>query len=169
MIALNEEPKLVTLINTTEDAFARQVCESYGDKAENLLEILHAVQYEHGFISDGALRTIAYQVNISRAEIHGVVSFYHDYKREKQARQTIKICRAEACQAVGVDSLIKEAEQNFDVKLDGGGKEIALQAAYCLGNCALGPAVMIDNELYGRVDIEKLKHISMKHREGSRS
>ena len=160
---------MVTLINTTEDVFARKVCNNYGDKAENLLEILHAVQHEHGFISDAALRTIAYQVNISRAEIHGVVSFYHDYKREHQAHQTIKICRAEACQAVGVDALIKEAEENFGVKLGAGGTDVALEAAYCLGNCALGPAVMVEDNLYGRVDMNKLKMISMKHREGSRS
>jgi len=84
------------------------------------------------------------------------------------ANQTIKICRAEACQALGADALIAEAEQAFGVKLDKGGTDVGLEAAYCLGNCALSPAVMIENNLYGRVDIAKLKKLSMKHREGSR-
>lgn len=160
---------MVTLFNAIEDDFARDVCRNHGDKADELLEILHTVQHESGFLSDAALRTIAYSLNISRAEVHGVVSFYHDYNREKQADQTIKICRAEACQALGADALIADAEKAFGVKLDKGGMDIGLEAAYCLGNCALSPAVMIDNKLYGRVDITKLKELSMKHRKGSRS
>jgi len=158
---------LATLLNTIEDAFAREACHIHGDKPDELLEILHAVQHEKGFISDDALRTIAMRLNLSRAEVHGVVSFYHDYKREKQSHQTIKICRAEACQALGADALIAEAELTFGVKLDKGGSDVGLEAAYCLGNCALSPAVMIENNLYGRVDIAKLKKLSMKHREGS--
>lgn len=160
---------MVTLLNTVEDKFARDACRDHGDKADELLEILHDVQHKKGYLSDGALRTIAHAVNISRAEIHGVVSFYHDYKREKQANQTIKICRAEACQAVGAEALIADAEAAFDTKLDASAKEVALEATYCLGNCALGPAVMIDNELYGRVDIKRLKNLSMKHREGAKA
>ena len=129
---------------------------------------MHDVQGENGYLSDEALRTIADALNISRAEVHGVVSFYHDYKREKQANQTIKICRAEACQALGADELIEDAEKAFGVKLDKGGTEIGLEAAYCLGNCALSPAVMIDDNLYGRVDLSRLKSLSTKHRELSR-
>jgi formate dehydrogenase subunit gamma len=160
---------MVTLLNTVEDPIARKICSDYGDKPDELLEILHAVQNEKGFLSDGALRTITHALNLSRAEVHGVVSFYHDYKREKQADQTIKICRAEACQALGADALIADAEKAFGVKLDKGGRDVGLEAAYCLGNCALSPAVMIDNKLYGRVDIAKLKNLSMKHREGSKA
>lgn len=129
------------------------------------MEILHEVQSEQGYLSTEALRTIADALNISRAEIHGVVSFYHDYKREKQAAQTIKICRAEACQALGANDLIAESEKAFGVKLDKGGTDVGLEAAYCLGNCALSPAVMIDNNLYGRVDITKLKQLSAKHKD----
>jgi formate dehydrogenase subunit gamma len=160
---------MVTLLNTVEDPIARKICSDHGDKPDELLEILHAVQNEKGFLSDGALRTITHALNLSRAEVHGVVSFYHDYKREKQADQTIKICRAEACQALGADALIADAEKAFGVKLDKGGIDVGLEAAYCLGNCALSPAVMIDNKLYGRVDIAKLKNLSMKHREGSKA
>lgn len=160
---------MVTLLNTVEDPIARNICRDHGDKPEELLEILHAVQHSHGFLSDGALRTIAHALNLSRAEVQGVVSFYHDFKREEQADQTIKICRAEACQALGANDLIADAEKAFGVKLDSGGFDIGLEAAYCLGNCALSPAVMIDNKLYGRVDIAKLKNLSLKHREGSQS
>ena len=160
---------MATLLNTIEDSVARAACQAHDDKAEELLEILHAVQREDGFLSDDALRTIAHCLNLSRAEVHGVASFYHDYKREKQAKQTIKICRAEACQALGADNLIADAEKVFGVKLDKGGHNIGLEAAYCLGNCALSPAIMIDDKLYGRVDIAKLEWLSMKHREGSAS
>jgi len=159
---------MVTLLNTVEDSYARDVCRDHGDKPDELLEILNAIQRKAGYLSDGALRTIAQALNISRAEIHGVASFYHDYKREPGAKVTLKICRAEACQATGADALIAEAEAAFGTKLDAKSKNVALEAAYCLGNCALGPAVMIDEQLYGRVDIDRLKHLSMKHLEGSK-
>jgi len=160
---------MVTLLNTVEDAGAREICRAHGDKPDALLEILHDVQAEAGYLSDEALRSIAYALNITRADIHGVVSFYHDYKRKAQARQTIKICRAEACQAVGANDLIGQAEKAFGVKLDAGGTDVALEATYCLGNCALGPAIMIDDELYGRVDLKRMQKLSMKHFEGSKS
>jgi len=160
---------MVTLLNTVEDKAARSICRDHGDQADALLEILHDVQAGAGFISDEAMRTIAFALNITRADIHGVASFYHDYKREKQARQTIKICRAEACQAVGANGLIAAAQAAFGAVLDGGGTDVALEATYCLGNCALGPAVMIDNALYGRVDVTRLRKLSMQHFEDSAS
>jgi len=160
---------MVTLLNTVEDKYARDICRIHGDKPDELLEILHNVQRKHGYLSDGALRTIAYALNISRAEIHGVVSFYHDFKRKAQAKQIIKICRAEACQAVGADNLIADAEIAFTTQLGATAKEVALEATYCLGNCALGPAIMIEDYLYGRVDRARLLTLSMKHRDESLS
>ncbi len=154
---------MVTLLNKVEDQVARTVCQDYGSKPEALLEILHSVQEHHGFLSDAALRTIANTLNLSRAEVHGVVSFYHDYKREKSGALSVKICRAEACQSVGCDDLIDTAERKYGVSLDKGGESIALEATYCLGNCALGPAVMIDNELYGRVDAQRLEEVVDHH------
>lgn len=150
---------MVTLINTVEDEFARQVCGEYNNKPEAVLEIFHTIQRERGFLSDAALRTIAYVVNLSRAEIHGIVSFYHDFKREPGADFTIKICRAEACQAVGCHDLIAQAETEFGTKLDAANKTVKLESVFCLGNCALGPAVLIDDNLYGRVDIDRLKSL----------
>jgi len=155
---------MATLLNTIEDAKSRDICRAHGDRPEELLEILHEIQAVQGHLTDAALRTVAHALNISRAEIHGVVTFYHDYKREKGAKQTIKICRAEACQAVGANELIAEAETHFKTKLDAKALTIKLEATYCLGNCALGPAVMIDNELYGRVDMGRLKDISNAHK-----
>ena len=160
---------MVTLLNTIEDPLARQICGDHGDRAENLLEILHGVQHEHEFLSDAALRTIAYTLNLSRAEVHGVASFYHDFKREKQAGTVVKICRAEACQALDCESLIEQAEDYFGTTLVASTDALssagaladatALESIYCLGNCALGPAVLVGDNLYGRVGIEKLKSI----------
>ncbi len=154
---------MVTLLNTVEDTFAREVCRDHGDRPEKLLEILHDIQKQAGYLSDASLRTTAYALNRSRAEIHGVVSFYHDFRREPGAKTTIKICRAEACQASNAEKLIAEAEVVFATKLDAKSKSLKLEASYCLGNCALGPAVMIEDELYGRVDIKRLKALAAKH------
>lgn len=150
---------MVTLLDTVEDKDAKEICGIYNDRPETLLEILHSVQKKQGFLSDQALRTIADALNISRAEIHGVVSFYHDFKREAQAKVTIKICRAEACQAVGANQLIADAETAFGTKLDQPSKTTKLEATYCLGNCALGPAAMVGEKLYGRVSVERLESI----------
>jgi len=155
---------MATLLNTIEDAKARTICRVHENRPENLIEILHEVQEANGFLNDAALRTIAHSLNISRAEVHGVVTFYHDFKKEKGAKQTIKICRAEACQAVGANQLIADAEKHFKTRLDEKSITVKLEATYCLGNCALGPAAMIDNELYGRVDLKRLKSISDKHK-----
>lgn len=154
---------MATLLNTIHDDETRTICRQYNDKPDELIEVLHAVQAAQGFLTDKALRTIADALNISRAEVHGVVTFYHDFKREKSAAQTIKICRAEACQAVGADDLIQSAEQHFKTKLDAKSVAVKLEATYCLGNCALGPAVMIDEQLYGRVDIQRLTALSKAH------
>ena len=160
----SESEYMATLLNTIEDAKAREICRARDDRPEELLEILHEVQFTHGFLTAPALRTVAHALNISRAEIHGVVTFYHDYKTKKGAKQVLKICRAEACQAVGANELIRKAESHFKTELDGESIGTALEATYCLGNCALGPAVMVDNELYGRVDVERLIEISNAHK-----
>lgn len=150
---------MVTLINTTKDNLSVEICHQYGNRSEELLEILHAVQAKAGYLSDDALRTIANCVNISRAEIHGVVSFYHDYKRKPGANVTVQICRAEACQAVGVNDLIASAEKFYGTKIDTPAKDVKLEAVYCLGNCALGPAIMVDKNLHGRVTLESLAKV----------
>jgi formate dehydrogenase subunit gamma len=149
--------KVTTLLNTIDHVFARKVCTAHQDRPDELLEILHEIQEVEGFLSDRALRTISKSLNLSRAEVHGVVSFYHDFKREKQAESVIKICRAEACQAVDVDKLIVDLEIYYGVKMDNGGDKVSLESIFCLGNCALGPAVLYNNDLYGRVSLKAVQ------------
>lgn len=160
---------MAILIDAMTDGAARRICAAYGDRPDALLEILNAMQEEKGWLSDEALRTIADALNISRAEIHGVVSFYHDYHREPPALHMIKLCRAEACQAVGSEELAAHTESKLKIRTgekttDGA---IALEAVYCLGNCALGPAAMIDGDLMARMTPEKIDaHIeAMENRE----
>ena len=148
---------MTTLLNTIEHAFAKKVCAAHQDRPDELLEILHEIQEGEGFLSDQVLRTVSKSLNLSRAEVHGVVSFYHDFKKEKQAENVIKICRAEACQAVNVDKLIADVERYYGVKMDNGGDKVSLESIFCLGNCALGPAVLYNNDLYGRVSLKTVQ------------
>lgn len=112
-----------------------------------LLPILHDVQAEFGFIGEDAIRTIAEALNLTRAEVHGVVSFYHDFRTEPDARPIIKLCRAEACQARGVDAVAAAIPQDDRVKIE---------TIYCLGLCSVGPAAMVGTTVHARLDAEKL-------------
>ena len=118
-----------------------------------LLPILHALQEEFGYIDKAAIPLIAGVLNLSHAEVHGVVSFYHDFRREPGGRHTLKVCRAESCQAMGCESMIRHVENRLGAKLGQTTEDrsITLEPVYCLGNCALSPAVMFDGKLYGRV------------------
>ena len=118
-----------------------------------LLPILHALQDEFGYVDEAAVPLMAEALNISQAEVHGVISFYHDFRRTPPGRHVLRICRAESCQAMGCGELIEHIEQRAGIKLgettsDG---NLTIEPVYCLGNCALSPAVMIDGQPYGRV------------------
>lgn len=121
-----------------------------------LLPILHALQEEFGYIDKAAIPLIAGALNLSQAEVHGVVSFYHDFRHEPGGRHTMKVCRAESCQAMGCESMIRHVEDRLGVKLGETTEDrsITIEPVYCLGNCALSPAVMLDGKLYGRVSSE---------------
>ncbi len=145
----------------SEAIAARAVALRYGNKPDALLEILHDLQEELGFIPEAALPALAKALNLSRAEVHGVVTFYHDYRREPAGKHVIKICRAEACQSMKGNELVGMIERSLGVKLgqttaDG---KITIEAVYCLGNCALSPAVMVDDKLVGRVDQARFEKI----------
>jgi len=112
-----------------------------------LLPILHDVQAEFGFISEDSIRTIADALNLTRAEVHGVVSFYHDFRTAPDARPVVKLCRAEACQARGVDAVAAAVPQQDRVKIE---------TIYCLGLCSVGPAAMVGDTVHARLDAEKL-------------
>lgn len=152
-----------TLIDLSprEATAAREIALRYGNRPDALLEILHDLQEDLGFIPEAALPALAKSLNLSRAEVHGVVTFYHDYRREPAGRHVIKVCRAEACQSMGANELVGMIERYLKVKLgqttaDGA---ITVEAAFCLGNCALSPAVMVDDKLVGRVDARKFETI----------
>lgn len=125
---------------------AQQVCAKHGHRADALIEILHDVQALRSCVSDEAARVIATDLNISRAEIQGVRSFYADFNTEPQAPNRLRLCRAEACQSVGADRLAAELER----------AGIAHEAVYCLGNCALGPAALVGEHLIGRATQDRL-------------
>jgi formate dehydrogenase subunit gamma len=133
------------------DAFdadaCRDIAQGLADLEGALLPILHAVQDRFGYIDDAALPVIAEVLNLSRAEVHGVVTFYHDFRREPARRHVVKVCRAEACQALGAQRLYDEVRAAC---ADGG--DVTVEAVYCLGNCALSPAALIDGDLHGRLD-----------------
>ena len=119
-----------------------------------LLPILHEVQEEFGYVPPEALPVIAEELNLSRAEVHGVVTFYHDYRDHPAGRHVLKLCRAEACQSMGGDALAERVKALLGIDfhqttLDGG---VTLEPVYCLGLCACAPAAMLDGEVYGRVD-----------------
>jgi len=118
-----------------------------------LLPILHAVQAAWGHVPAEALPIIAHDLNISRAEVHGVVSFYHDFREEPAGRHVVKLCRAEACQAMGADRVAGHAQQVLGVDWHGtsaGG--VTLEPVFCLGLCACAPAALVDGRVVGRVD-----------------
>lgn len=121
-----------------------------------LLPILHALQDEFGYVDKAAIPLIADALNLSHAEVHGTISFYHDFRHTPHGTHVLKMCRAEACQSMGCDGTIRHVENRLGARLgetteDG---SFTLDAVYCLGNCALSPAVMLDGKLYGRVSRE---------------
>ena len=121
-----------------------------------LLPILHALQEEFGYIHGEAVPLVAKALNISQAEVHGVISFYHDFRHSAPGRHVLKMCRAESCQSMGCEKTIGHVEKRLGVKLgdttsDG---SFTVEPVYCLGLCALSPAAMLDGEPYGRVTSE---------------
>lgn len=115
-----------------------------------LLPILHDVQKAFGHVSEDAMRDIAQALNLTRAEVYGVVSFYHDFRKEAEARPILKLCRAEACKARGVDALVPIAENQSRVKIE---------AVYCLGMCSVGPAALVGDQVIARLDPTRLSSL----------
>ncbi len=135
---------------------ASEIISQFGGRPEMLVQVLHALVERYGYISDEAIRQVATELNISRAEVHGVVSFYHDFRTSPPAKHILKICQAEACQAMGSRQLTAHAESKLGVQMHGSTDNVTLEPVYCLGNCACSPAVIIDDKVYGRVDTNKL-------------
>jgi formate dehydrogenase subunit gamma len=119
-----------------------------------LLPILHAIQHAFGHIPAAAHRPIAEALNISRAELHGVISFYHDFRANPAGRHVLKICRAEACQAVGGAALAEATLKKLGLEWHGttANGAVTVEPVYCLGLCPCAPAVMLDDRVVGRLD-----------------
>ena len=147
-------PNAATIARTVNAAMA-----SHKDQAGPLLEILHAVQNTLGFVPADAVPLIAEALNISRADVHGVVSFYHHFRKQPPGRCVVQLCRAEACKAMQADALAAFATHHLGVnfgetRADGA---VTLESVYCLGNCACAPSMMLNGQLHGRVSPRKLE------------
>lgn len=119
-----------------------------------LLPVLHAVQESVGYVPADAVALIAHELNLSRAEVHGVISFYHHFRTHPPGRHVVRICRAEACQALGARALEAHAKKKLGIDFHETTKDgaITLEAVYCLGNCGCGPSVLVDpDDLHARV------------------
>ncbi len=122
------------------------------------LIILHAIQAAFGYVPEPVIPMVADALNLSRAEVHGVFTFYHDFRHEPAGRHVLKLCRAEACQAAGGDALTAHAEKKLGVTIgnttaDG---RVTLEPIYCLGLCATAPSAMLDGRVVGRLDTNRL-------------
>jgi formate dehydrogenase subunit gamma len=126
-----------------------------------LLPILHGLQEEFGFVPTESLPVLAEALNISRAEVHGVVTFYHDYRNHPAGRHVLKICRAEACQSMGGDATAARIQHLLGIGFHETARDgsVTLEPVYCLGLCACAPAAMLDGEVIGRLDADKLDEI----------
>ncbi|HEX7082125.1 MAG TPA: formate dehydrogenase subunit gamma [Gammaproteobacteria bacterium] len=146
---------------TTDEAAIRALAEARKQEPGALLPILHAIQDELGYVPEAAVPIVADVLNLSRAEVHGVVSFYHLFRTAPPGRHTLYLCRAEACQSMGARALEAYVRDKLNVDFhettaDG---RFSLEPVYCLGNCACSPAVMIDETVHGRVTPERLDEL----------
>ncbi|MDD5229610.1 MAG: formate dehydrogenase subunit gamma [Methylococcales bacterium] len=137
------------------------IVEGLKDKPGALLPILHSVQNALSYVPPESVPTIAKALNLSRAEVHGVISFYHYFRDTPAGKHTVRVCRAESCSAMGGKALESHVKTKLGIDYhetteDG---KYSLEAVYCLGNCACSPAIQIDNEVYGRVTAETFNEI----------
>lgn len=138
-----------------------RIVAGHADQPGALLPILHGIQKELGYIPSEAVGRIAEGLNLSRAEVHGVISFYHYFRQHRPGRHVIQLCRAEACQAMQSETTEAHARRCLGIDYHGTTTDgqFTLEAAYCLGNCAAGPSMMIDNKLFGRVTPERFDEL----------
>ena len=139
---------------TQTDPRLQALIEARREMPGALLPILHAVQETFGYVDDAHVAVIASALNLSRAEVHGVVTFYHDFRRQPPGRHVLRLCRAEACQSMGCEALAEALTRQLGIEFgettaDG---RLTLEAVYCLGNCALSPAAILDGKVHGRID-----------------
>jgi formate dehydrogenase subunit gamma len=131
-----------------------EIINGLADVEGGTLVILHALQEAFGYVPEPAIPMVASALNLSRAEVHGVFTFYHDFRREPAGRHVLKLCRAEACQAAGGDALAARAEAKLGVAIGNttADNRVTLEPIYCLGLCATAPSAMLDGRVVGRLN-----------------
>jgi len=139
----------------------RRIVADMKDRPGPLIEVLHSVQAALGYVPPDAVPIVADALNLSRAEVHGVVTFYHFFRETPPGKHTVQICRAEACQSMGADALVEHAKKRLGVDFHETTRDgvFSLEQVFCLGNCACSPAAMIDGRLYGRVSPERFDEL----------
>ena len=151
----------MTLSTTEILARTEEILTAHDGLEGPLLPILHAIQAQFGYVPRDTLPVIAKRLNLSKAEVHGVMSFYHDFREDPAGRHVLKLCRAEACQSMGGDRVAAHAQKQLGIEWhettrDG---QVTLEPIFCLGLCACAPAAMIDGKLVGRVDEARIDSI----------
>ena len=136
-----------------------EIVAHYGGKPELLVQILQSIVSRFGWVPQDTIRQLAEELNLSRADVHGVVEYYHDFRTEEPGKHIVKICQAEACQAMGSRELTEYAEKTLAMSLHDTENDVTLEPVYCLGNCACSPAVMIDGKTHGRVDADRFSSL----------
>ena len=137
---------------TIDKQTTSEIVAEYGAKPELLVQILQTITTRFGWVPDATIRQLAEELNLSRADVHGVVEYYHDFRTEEPGKHILKICQAEACQAMGSRKLTEHAKKVLAMSFHDTENDITLEPVYCLGNCACSPAIMIDGKTFGRVD-----------------
>jgi formate dehydrogenase subunit gamma len=156
-----------TLAPSQREAVLRVVA-AHRTRPGALIEILHGVQAELGFIPPAAVPVLAEELNLSRAEVHGVVTFYHYFRHSAPGQQTIRVCQAESCQSMNSDGLTEHVKKTLGIDFhettpDG---KFTLEPVYCLGNCACSPALMRNEDLFGRVTPERFDELLAEWKRG---
>jgi formate dehydrogenase subunit gamma len=151
-----------------DEALANRLIDEGKDADGALLPILHALQETFGYIDRAAIGPLAAALNISKAEVHGVVSFYHDFRSAPAEGHVLKLCRAESCQAMGCEALVDHLHDVHGLAPDNpNGGFLQVETVYCLGNCALSPAALLDDAPIGRLNAAKLDAIARQAREAA--
>ncbi len=128
-----------------DKASVSSIVDRYDKKPEMLVQILQSIVQAHGWVSEDVIRQLAGALNLSRADVHGVVEYYHDFRTAAPGKHIVKVCQAEACQAMGSRELTEHAKSAVN-------GDTTLENVFCLGNCACAPAIMVNGRTYGRVD-----------------
>jgi formate dehydrogenase subunit gamma len=138
---------------------ASEIIAGFDNRPEMLVQVLHAFMNRFGWISNDAIRQLAEELNLSRADVHGVVSYYHDFRTSPTGKHVVKICEAEACQAMGSRDLSEHAKKSLGINMHESNDNVTLEPIYCLGNCACSPAIMVDGKTFGRVSAQRFDEI----------